>query len=554
MTGIIVDRLPHDCGSTKGLNVFLNEDEETYTGYCFKCKTFVANPYDDMPEGYKPKVSKKTPEEIKMELKALHSLPKRPLQDRGLLLPTTEYFGVTVGLSESDGHTITSHHYPYTMNGVLSGYKVRIVEGKKFFCVGNVVNADPFGWEQALRSAPNTYKLFITEGECDAMALWQALTTDPKGKGVASVISVQGGASSAKKLYPFLSDIKRSFKEIVVVPDQDEAGTMFANELVKMFPELLVAKLPLKDPNEMVKKGREKELVKAVMWDAQPPTSGKSVRSSDIWHLAEYTPEHGIPWVWDTLTAKTRGIRRGEVYYFGGAPKIGKSVVVNEIATHLIKTVDTPVFLVKPEESMGGTLKRLAGTAVDRIFYDPNIPTDPEKFEQGKNIIGSQAVIYDTYQDVKWEEVKQEIRYNVTVLGCRDVILDPLTCFTVGLSSGEANDALIKIASELASLAKDLEFTAYAFCHLNNPQKGEPHDRGGKVLSSQFAGSRAMARFCHLMIGIEGNKDPELSEEERNTRKLVILEDRNFGESAIIPTFYNKNTGRLLEPQQHQSI
>jgi twinkle protein len=56
------------------------------------------------------------------------------------------------------------------------------------------------------------------------------------------------------------------------------------------------------------------------------------------------------------------------------------------------------------------------------------------------------------------------------------------------------------------------------------------------------------------MIGIEGNKDPELSDEERNTRKLVILEDRNFGESAIIPLFYNKNTGRLLEPQQHTGV
>ena len=161
---------------------------------------------------------------------------------------------------------------------------------------------------------------------------------------------------------------------------------------------------------------------------------------------------------------------------------------------------------------------------------------------------------YDTYQEVKWEEVKQEIRYNVTVLGCRDVILDPLTCFTVGLSSSEVNDTLIKIASELATLAKDLEFTAYCFCHLNNPSGGLPHDRGGKVLSSQFAGSRAMARFCHMMIGIEGNKDPELSDEERNTRKLVILEDRNFGESAIIPLFYNKNTGRLLEPQQHTGV
>ena len=549
MTNQIVDRLPHECGTTKGLNVFYDEENDKYTGYCFKCRTYVANPYNDKPADYRPKTQVKTEDEIQAELKALYNHPKRALIDRGLPLKASEHFGVTVALSESDGQTITAHHYPYTMNGKIKGYKVRLVENKRFFCVGSVVSSDPFGWEQALRSAPQSAKLFITEGECDAMALWQTIY-EQDGKS-ASVISVQGGASSAKKLYPFLSQIKASFKNVVVVPDQDEAGSMFATEVGKMFPDILVAKLPLKDANEMYKAGRQKELFKACIWDAQPPTSGKSVRSSDIWHLAEYTPEHGIPWVWDTLTAKSRGIRRGEVYYFGGAPKIGKSVVVNEIATHLIRTAGTPVFLCKPEESMGGTLKRLAGTAVDRVFYDPNIAVSQEDFEKGKAIIGSNAIIYDTYQDVKWEEVKQEIRYNVTVLGCKDVILDPLTCFTVGMSSGEANDMLIKIASELASLAKDLDFTAYAFCHLNNPQSGVPHDRGGKVLSSQFAGSRAMARFCHMMIGIEGNKDPELSEEERNTRKLVILEDRNFGESAIIPLFFNKNTGRLLEPQQH---
>ena len=97
--------------------------------------------------------------------------------------------------------------------------------------------------------------------------------------------------------------------------------------------------------------------------------------------------------MWDTLTEKTRGIRRGEVYYFGGAPKIGKSVVVNEIATHLNQDAGTPVFLVKPEESMGGTLKRLAGTAVDRIFYDPNMPFTQEEFERGKVAIGNGAII-----------------------------------------------------------------------------------------------------------------------------------------------------------------
>jgi hypothetical protein len=67
------------------------------------------------------------------------------------------------------------------------------------------------------------------------------------------------------------------------------------------------------------------------------------------------------------------------------------------------------------------------------------------------------------------------------------------------------------------------------------------------VLSAQFAGSRAMMRSCNYMIGLQGNKHPDLSEEERNCRELVILEDREFGASGKVPLYYNPKTGRLLE-------
>lgn len=58
-----------------------------------------------------------------------------------------------------------------------------------------------------------------------------------------------------------------------------------------------------------------------------------------------------------------------------------------------------------------------------------------------------------------------------------------------------------------------------------------------------------MVCFCYMMIGIEGNKDFELLDEECNICKFVILEDCNFGESVIIIFYFDKNMGRLLELQ-----
>lgn len=48
---------------------------------------------------------------------------------------------------------------------------------------------------------------------------------------------------------------------------------------------------------------------------------------------------------------------------------------------------------------------------------------------------------------------------------------------------------------------------------------------------------------CNYMIGFEGNKDPDLPDEERNIRKLVILEDREFGCSEAVTLYWDKNTG-----------
>lgn len=210
---------------------------------------------------------------------------------------------------------------------------------------------------------------------------------------------------------------------------------------------------------------------------------------------------------------------------------------------------DSPVFLCKPEEENFITAQKLAGCAVDRVFHDPKVEFDEEAFDRGKRLIGDKAIMYGEYGKVSWSELKREIRYVTTAEGIKDVIIDPITCLTVGLSSGEVNEKLIELASELASMSKELDFTYYVFCHLNAPQSGPPHERGGHVQSVQFAGSRGMMRSAYYMIGLEGNKDPD-QPNLKNIRHLCVLEDRNFGENCKIPLHYNPNTGRLLEPMR----
>lgn len=55
------------------------------------------------------------------------------------------------------------------------------------------------------------------------------------------------------------------------------------------------------------------------------------------------------------------------------------------------------------------------------------------------------------------------------------------------------------------------------------------------------------------MIGMEGNKDPDLPIEERNIRHLVILEDREFGCSDRVSLFWNRETGLFQEIERNDA-
>ena len=54
-------------------------------------------------------------------------------------------------------------------------------------------------------------------------------------------------------------------------------------------------------------------------------------------------------------------------------------------------------------------------------------------------------------------------------------------------------------------------------------------------------------RFGQYILGLERNKDPDLPENERNTSKMVLLKDRDYGNVGYANLFYDKDKGTLLE-------
>lgn len=542
-----VERLPHSCGSSKGLQVF--EEDGKYTGFCFSCGTYVPNPYEDKPEGYIPKWTKKSKEDIRKELEEISEYSVVDLPERGLRKSSLEYFGIKIGLSETDGTTPISHYYPYYKNGELKGYKARLIENKRMWSIGDCKDVDLFGWEQAVIAGGK--KLLICEGELDAVALYQIYKDTNAGTQYAkfdpSIVSIPHGASAAAKdLAKYLPEIRKRFKEIVLVFDNDRAGEDAVSEVLKIIPDAMVAVVPGKDVNECLIKGKSRATYQATQFNASKPKNTRLVNAMQLFSEAKKAPEWGVPWPWKHINDVTRGIRKGETIYIGAAQKMGKSELVNALAAHFIEELGWKVMLAKPEESNVKSVKLIAGKIAGKAFHDPKLPFDEEAYDEATKKIGDKLYLINLYQHLGWETLKADIR-EAAAEGCEAVFIDPITNLVNGLDVSTQNTKLQEIAQELSAMALDLDIVIFIFCHLRNPESGTPHERGGEVLSSQFAGSRAMARSCNLMLGLEGNKDPNLTQEERNMRTLVLLEDREYGEVGRFGLYWDRNTTKFNE-------
>jgi len=308
----------------------------------------------------------------------------------------------------------------------------------------------------------------------------------------------------------------------------------------------MVATLPGKDANECLLEGKSKACYNACQFRAEKPKNTRLVFADDVVNDARKEAEWGFSYPYKQLTELTRGQRLGETVYWGAGVKMGKSELLNDLVAHNIIEHGWKVFVAKPEESNKRTLQGVVGKVAKRIFHDPKIPFDYEAFDAAYPQVKDKLVMLNLYQELSWENLEQDIRCAVSE-GCKAVFIDPITVLTNGIAAADANVLLQKFAQGLAQMALDLGIIVHIFCHLKAPDNGPPHERGGVVQSYQFAGSRAMMRACHAMIGMEGNKDPDLQPEQRNIRNLVLLEDRATGSSGKLSLYYDNKTGAFNE-------
>ena len=478
-----------------------------------------------------------------LEISKLPSLPARGITD-----VIRKLYGVTTECSVTSG-LATHHYYPMTKEGSTLCYKVRDIEKKKAGEAkafgrtksGVTSDIDLFGM-QSLKGTPRT--ILITEGEEDAMAAHQMLRDKVFG---ISCLSLTDGTGSVQGISRRLEWLNKAH-EIYFCPDGDEAGQKLVEKVVALLPDVkIVSDMKHKDANAMLE-GGQTDAFRNCFNRAKKWTPPFLVRVSDVKKEACTLPTWGRSWPWPTLNKLTYGMRDGEGMFVGAGVKIGKSEFLNELIKHRINAKDGDIpACAKFEELPPMTVKKMAGKMDGCMYHKPDVPFLLPELEMAVENLDNKMLMYKAFGQADWDMVKLWIRY-VVGEGSKTIIIDPVTKLTNHLTSSETETELRRISDELACMAQDLGFFYIVTCHLKAPAGGKtPHERGGKVESNQFRGSRAMMENCYYMVGVERNKDPEITMEERNTSTFVLLDDRSFGNTGRFQVHYSPLNGDYLE-------
>lgn len=463
-----------------------------------------------------------------------------PNKIRGINKITLEKF--TYGVTNGKHCT-----YYYDTNGDIVAEKYR-TKDKDFSWSGNAKQATLFG--QNVWKPSDRIKLIITEGELDCLSVSEIQENK------YPVVSLPNGAASAKRDIKANYEYLNSFKELIIMFDQDDAGQKAAKEVQLMFPPKYakIAKLPLKDANEMLKEGRGKDLISAI-FQAETHTPEEIKSGNKLLELldkVDNTKGHPFQDFLPLLNNKSRGMRLGDLTILTGGTSSGKTTVAKQLELHFHETTDFNQGIIHLEENIRTTVEGLVSIKMGRRLH---LEEDSNKDESVRstwanlcNAVDAEGnhrySILDAFGSVDPEKIYNMIRYQAQVDKCKIIYLDHISILVSGMMEVDERKALDKIMTDLKSLTQELGIHIFAICHLNNNTNGgKPFEEGGVPNVNNLRGSGGIKQLADNVIATTRNQMAE-TQEERNQVSIHLLKCRHTGDTGKADEItYSKETG-----------
>lgn len=452
----------------------------------------------------------------------------RDLRSRGIFEDTCRK--LDYGIAELHGEPVQVATF-YTKGGQPVAQKIRTAS-KEFRILGDISAATLYGQQAYPAGGKN---LIITEGEIDALSAAQA-------QGLKwPVVSVPNGASSAARAVAANLEFVESFDRVVLMFDMDEPGQKAALEVAEILTpgKAAIATLPLKDPNELVKAGRTREIVDA-MWQAKTYRPDGIVEGDELWDLLKNQEEKpSIEFPFPDVQARTRGMRYGEVIVVGAGTSVGKTTLVRELEYHAAMQGEK-VGVVHLEEPIKDSAEGLLGIHTDKPLHLNPKALSAIEYRAAYEEIMDRFSFYDHWGSLDPAVILGKIRYLIRGCGCRVVFLDHLSIVVSGDMHPDERKVIDKIMTDLTSLAQETGAIIVVVSHLSKPE-GKGFEEGRAVALRDFRGSASIGQLGFTLLGLER----DLQKEDGKAR-LRVLKCRYTGKTGKADLLhYNEETGRL---------
>ena len=467
-----------------------------------------------------------------------------PITSRGISHSIVDHFQVKMSI-DTNGKPL-AHYYPWTVNGDITAYQERKLP-KDFRVYGDFKNVELFGQRQATSG----FTLVICEGAIDALSVAQAYK-EKYGR-TYSVVAVPSSSSTSVPLAQ--RDWINSFKTVVIMMDQDEAGKKMADFLGKMIKpgKAKIAKLPENDANETLMKHGWKTLMECI-WNAQSWNPSGIVTGEPIWN--QFKQRQNVecvpyPDCLSGLNKKLKGIRHGEITLFTSGTGSGKSTVIKEIILDLLSKTTDRIGLISLEESVGDTAEKFIGMALKKPLNEDTPPDEDELRRGFDQVFGDERlVLLDHQGSVGDDSLIDKIEY-MALMGCKYLVLDHITIAVSEGSDGlSGNEAIDKFMSDLLKIVKRHNIWLGLISHLRKAQGGKAFEDGNIASIDDIKGSGSIKQISFDIVAFSRNL-VAVDDYERNTVTFRVLKSRFTGQTGDAGcASYDTKTTRLIAKEE----
>lgn len=438
--------------------------------------------------------------------------------------------------------------FPYLRDGELIAMKFRAVPEKKFWASAET---EPclFGW-QTLTGKERA--IVIVEGEMDALAM--------REYGIPALSVPFGGGEKGKHGWIECEfDRLAMFDSIILALDTDEAGKIATADIAKRLgrDRCYVAKLPLKDANECLMRGVDKEVIRDAIRNAktQDPECLKSAADYEDALVREFAnahlPEAGIRLPWKKVQDRVV-LRMGEVSIWAGINGHGKSQVVGHIVAHALSDWRACVASMefKPVKWLRRMTRQVCAQAAPTHAYVRHVA----------NWYRDRLWVFEATGNAKSAEILEVFSYAARRYGIELFVIDNLA--KCGFSEDDYNGQK-KFVDQLTDFARDMDVHVMLVAHMRKTQNED--SVAGKM---DVKGSGGMTDMSDTLMSVWRNKPKERvarkPEHERDQKDIERMNEpdsiitcskqRNGEDEPVIGLWFDPESLQFLAGPEHRAM